>query len=252
AADDAERAASRAARLLAELHQVDGRLRRVSRNGRVGEPGGVLEDYGAVAEAFCAMHQATGDGVWLERARALLDTATDRFAAPGGGYFDTADDAEPLFSRPADPTDNATPSGMTSLAMALTSYAALAGSAPHREKATAALAGLSTVVAGHARFTGWACAVAEGHLAGPLEIAVAVPDGHDQNTDPLVRTARRTGSPGAVVVVGEPDRPGVPLLADRGLVEGRPTAYVCRDFSCDLPVIEPADLGKQIGVSVVA
>ena len=61
-------AAVRAATLLSTLHVVDGRLRRVSRDGAVGEPAGVLEDYGAVAEAFCAVHQATGEGRWLDAA----------------------------------------------------------------------------------------------------------------------------------------------------------------------------------------
>ncbi len=54
------------ASFLAETHVVDGRLRRVSRDGVVGAPAGVLEDYGCVAEAYCAVHQVTGDGRWLD------------------------------------------------------------------------------------------------------------------------------------------------------------------------------------------
>ncbi len=264
--------AYRAAELLARLHLTDdGRLRRVSRDGQAGEAAGVLEDYGAVAEAFCAMHQATADGQWLVRAGKLLDSALTRFTADradGGGaqaarsdgafagFFDTADDAEQLVSRPADPTDNATPSGLTSLAMALISYAALSGSMSHREAAERALGSVGPLVTRHARFTGWACAAGEALLAGPLEIAIVTrrddagqpgqPDGG--TADPLVRVAWRTNSPGAVVVVGEPDRDGVPLLADRPMIDGKPTGYVCRGFVCDLPVVEPAALARQIGV----
>src|SRR4029450_8692877 len=72
-ADTAARLAVDAARLLADRHMVDGRLRRVSRDGAVGAPAGVLEDYGAVAEAFCAVHQLTGEGPWLGQAGGLLD-----------------------------------------------------------------------------------------------------------------------------------------------------------------------------------
>jgi uncharacterized protein YyaL (SSP411 family) len=107
-----------AAEHLATVHLVDGRLRRVSRDGVVGEPAGVLEDYGCVAEAFCAMHQLTGEGRWLALAGQLLDTALARFAAPDGGFYDTADDAERLVTRPADPTDNATPSGRSAIVAA--------------------------------------------------------------------------------------------------------------------------------------
>src|SRR5690606_19664603 len=127
----------RAAGLL-ERHLVDGRLRRVSRGGVVGEPAGVLEDYGAVAEAFCAVHQLTGEGHWLELAGTLLDIALARFARDDGGFHDTADDAEQLVARPADPTDNATPSGLSSMAAALTSYAALTGDTSYREAAAPA------------------------------------------------------------------------------------------------------------------
>ena len=63
------------------------------------------------------------------------------------------------------------------------------------------------------RAAGWAAAVGEALLAGPLEVAVSGPAGPDR--DALAAAARASTSPGAVVVVGEPDAPGVPLLADR-------------------------------------
>jgi uncharacterized protein len=232
----------RAAELLA-AHLVDGRLRRVSRGGTVGESAGVLDDYGAVAEAFCAVHQLTGQGRWLERAGHLLGVARERFGDGGGGFFDVADDAEALVTRPADPTDNANPSGLSAVAAALTSYAALTGSTEHRAAAESALATVAPIVARHARFTGYSCAVGEALLSGPYEIAVAT---GDPSGDPLVHAAHRLAPPGAVIVAGEPDRPGVPLLAGRPLTGGVPTAYVCRGFVCDRPVTRVDDLADQL------
>ncbi len=232
----------RTADLLAR-HLVDGRLRRVSRAGLVGEAAGVLDDYGCVAEAFCAMHQLTGDGRWLELAGRLIDTARARFGDGHGGYHDTADDAERLVTRPADPTDTATPAGRSALAAAMTAYAALTGRAEYRAEAAAILAGISPLLPAHARAVGYTCAVAEALESGPYEIAVATPD---PTGDPLVATAHLLAPPGAVVVAGEPDRPGVPLLAGRPLVGGRPTAYVCQGFVCDLPVTDPAALAGRL------
>ncbi|HTW01018.1 MAG TPA: thioredoxin domain-containing protein, partial [Streptosporangiaceae bacterium] len=60
-------AALAAGELLAEVHLVDDRLRRVSRDGRVGTPRGTLEDHGAVASGFLSLCGATGDERWLER-----------------------------------------------------------------------------------------------------------------------------------------------------------------------------------------
>ena len=65
------------------------------------------------------MLQATGDAVWLDRARSVLDSALEHFAADDGGFFDTADDAETLVARPRDPGDNASPSGLSSMVHAL-------------------------------------------------------------------------------------------------------------------------------------
>ena len=115
-------AAVRCADLLIDRHLVDGRLRRVSRDGRVGEALGVAEDYGDLAEGLLALHQATGSADYLRAAGSLLDTAVERFGDGRGGFYDTADDAEALIQRPQDPTDNATPSGSSALAGALLTY----------------------------------------------------------------------------------------------------------------------------------
>ncbi|MFI7425602.1 thioredoxin domain-containing protein [Micromonospora sp. NPDC049836] len=229
---------------LASVHIVDGRLRRVSRDKVVGEPAGVLEDYGCVAEAFCALHQLTGEGRWLALAGELLDVALARFAAPDGGFYDTADDAERLVTRPADPTDNATPSGRSAIVAALVAYAALTGEPRYREAAEAALSTVAPIVGRHARFTGYAAAVGEALLSGPYEIAVVT---DDPVGEPLLAAAHRHAPPGAVVVAGRPDQPGVPLLADRPLVDGRPAAYVCRGFVCQRPVTSVEELVAELG-----
>ncbi|MEH1167564.1 thioredoxin domain-containing protein [Micromonospora sp. CPCC 205539] len=233
-----------AAEHLATVHLVDGRLRRVSRDGLVGEPAGVLEDYGCVAEAFCALHQLTGEGRWLTLAGGLLDTALEHFAAPGGAFYDTADDAEQLVTRPADPTDNATPSGRSALIAGLVTYSALTGETRYREAAEEALGTVAPIVGRHARFTGYAATVGEALLSGPYEIAVVT---DDPAGDPLVAAARRHAPPGAVVVAGRPDQPGVPLLADRPLVDGRSAAYVCQGFVCQRPVTTVDELVAELG-----
>jgi uncharacterized protein len=98
--------------------------------------------------------------------------ALTRFAADNGGFYDTAEDAERLVARPADPTDNATPSGLSATAAALTAYAALRGAESYRSAAEAALATVAPMVARHARFTGYAAAVGESLLSGPYRSVI--------------------------------------------------------------------------------
>jgi uncharacterized protein YyaL (SSP411 family) len=244
-------AARRAAELLADVHWVDGRLRRASRDGVAGAPAGVLEDYGDLAEGLLALHQATAEGRWLELAGDLLDVVAEQFVEDPGGsspaWHDTAADAEALVHRPFDPADGPTPAGIAAAAGAAVAYAALAGSPRHRELGEAAVGSLAPLVTRAPRAAGWAAAVGEALLAGPLEVAVSGPAGPER--DALEAAARASTSPGAVVVAGEPDTAGVPLLAARPPVDGRPAAYVCRGFVCSAPVSDVSALGAAMAPS---
>ncbi|HET8766145.1 MAG TPA: thioredoxin domain-containing protein, partial [Pedococcus sp.] len=73
--------ARRCAEFVVGTHLVDGRLRRSSRDGRVGAAAGVADDHGNLAEGLLALHQATGEARWLETARQLLEVAVEQFGA---------------------------------------------------------------------------------------------------------------------------------------------------------------------------
>ncbi|WP_406023520.1 thioredoxin domain-containing protein [Nocardioides sp. NBC_00850] len=217
------------------------RLLRVSRDGVAGAHAGVLEDYGCVASGFLALTQATGDSTWLDRATALLDTALTHFRAEDGGFYDTADDAEALVTRPRDPSDNASPSGTSAMAHALVTAHALTGEGRYRTAAEETLAATSNLMTKAPRFAGWSLAAAATMADGPLEIAVVGPPGPDR--DALEAAARR--KPGAVVVVADAARDDIPLLSSRTPVDGKAAAYVCRGFVCERPVTSVGDLAKS-------
>jgi len=238
-------AAARCARMLLSQHVVGGRLRRASLGGVVGAAPAVLEDHAWLGTGLLALHQATGDLDWLEQAQRLLDTAITHFADPAepGSWFDTAADAEALISRPRDPLDGATPSGTSAFAEALLTASALSepdAATRYRELAEITLARGAVVLARAPRSGGHWLAVAEAAVAGPLQIAVSLPDDADPTTSELAAAARRYAPGGAVIVAGLPD--SSPLLADRPPVDGRAAAYICRGSVCDLPVTDQVDL----------
>jgi uncharacterized protein len=234
-------AARDAAMLLATVHLAGGRLIRTSRDGAAGGTAGVLEDYACVAEGLLVLSGVTGESRWTALAGELLETALTAFGDGHGGFYDTAADGEQLFFRPAEPADNATPSGTFAVAGALLRYAALTGSARHREAAEAALGVLPAIAARYPRAAGEGLAVGEAWLAGPSEIAI-VGDPDDERTHTLHRTALHAAPPGAVLALGDGVDAQVPLLVGRGLVDGAPAAYVCRQFTCLAPVTTPQEL----------
>ena len=241
-------AATAAADLIATVHLADGRLVRTSRDGIAGRSAGVLEDYACVAAGFLTLAGVTGTARWVELAGQLLDFALARFRAPGGGFYDTADDGEELIYRPADATDGPTPAGTFAIAGALLSYSALTGSLTHRQAAEGGLAALADIAPRYPQAAGWGLAVAEALIAGPAEIAI-IGALSDERTTTLQTAAAFGATPGAVLAVGEPGTadPAIPLLAGRDLVGGQPAAYVCRDFTCQLPVTTAPELLAQLG-----
>ncbi|MEU2288451.1 thioredoxin domain-containing protein [Streptomyces sp. NPDC013178] len=241
-------AALAAADLLVRLHLDDrARLARTSKDGHVGANAGVLEDYADVAEGFLALASVTGEGVWLEFAGFLLDHVLARFVDPeSGALYDTAVDAERLIRRPQDPTDNAVPSGWSAAAGALLSYAAHTGSEAHRSAAERALGVVKALGPRVPRFIGWGLAAAEALLDGPREVAVVGPSADDPGTRALHRTALLGVAPGAVVACGTPGSGEFPLLEGRELVDGGPTAYVCRRFVCEMPVTDGEGLRAKL------
>jgi len=241
-------AAHIAATLLAEVHLQGSKLMRTSRGGYAGDTEGVLEDYACVAEGFLVLSGVTGEARWLTLAGRLLDTALEAFGDGAGGFYDTAADGESLIFRPADAADDATPSGTFAMAGSLLSYAALTGSARHREAAEAALGVLPAIAARYPRAAGAGLAVAEAWLAGPAEIAVVGYE-DDERTRILHQTALYAAPPGTVLALGDGDprtTETVPLLAGRRQVDGVPAAYVCRSFTCLAPVTTPEQLAELL------
>jgi len=233
-------AAVAAAGLVRDLHlDQAGILHRTSRDGEVGGAHGVLEDYAAFAQACLTLLGVTGNSSWLDLAQTLLDRVLDQFVADGT-FYDTAGDAEALVWRPQDATDNASPSGVSLAAEALTTLASVTGSARYEDAAQQALRASAAIAARAPRFAGRALAVAETVAAGPLEIAVI-----GESAD-LIRVALKDAPWGTAVASG-PAGSEVPLLAGRGLVGGEPAAYVCQKFTCRLPVVLPEDLRGELG-----
>ena len=248
-APDLLSAATECARAVVGLHIVDGRLRRASLGGRVGDSAAILEDHAALATGLLTLYQLTGEASWLTSAMSLLDTALEHFgdAETAGRWFDTADDADALMVRPADPLDGATPSGASLIAEALLLAAHMAP-APRADvyaaAAEATLAAAGPILARLARSGGHWLAVAEAAVRGPIQIAVAC----DTVGSELLAAARAMAPGGAIVVGGEVN--SSELLADRDRMGGADAAYVCRGRTCDLPVTSVGDLAVALGVSV--
>ena len=252
--DDYRQIAERNAEfLLRELRQDNGRLLRTWKacDGAEGageaKLNGYLEDYSYLIDGLLELYQTTFNPRWFLAAQELAETMIARFQAPGGGSFDTSDDHETLITRPRDQQDNATPSGNAMAVTALLKLAGLTNELRYVGIAHQTLAQLQPMMSQYPLgFGQWLQALAYA-LSKPRETAI-VGEPHSADTQALLGVVRDGYRPFQVVALGAPDgQPSaVPLLQDRGLVEGQAAAYVCRDFSCQAPISEPEGLQAQL------
>jgi uncharacterized protein len=240
-------AVSAAEAIVDGLLTEDDSLRRSWKDGRaVGA--GVLEDYSHLAEGLLALYETTFDERWFTLARRLADTILSRFEDPTGGFFDTAVDHERLITRPKDPQDNATPSGSAMAVTVLLRLAAFTGEGRYRDAAERAIGTVSGYLT---RFpTGFAqWLVAAAFAAGDAVEVAVVGEPSEQATRELLAPVWGEWRPFQVLAAAGPDAApdsGIALLHDRPALEGRPTAYVCRDFVCSLPVTTAERLSDQL------
>jgi uncharacterized protein YyaL (SSP411 family) len=230
--------------ILTRLRDERGRLLRTYKDGRA-SLNAYLEDHAFLAEALLLLYEATFETRWFSEARALADTILERFADPRGGFFTTSDDHERLVTRPKDIQDHPIPSGNSSAAYALLRLAAFTGKREYERPAVDLFRLLQQAAARHPEAFGHLLQALQFHFGPPREVALV-----GDPVEPLARVVRSSFRPTVVMAAKRPDdreaEELIPLLAGRDAVDGRPTAYVCENFACQLPVTEPAELECEL------
>ena len=233
--------------LLGPLSTPEGDLYRSFRDGRASIPG-YLDDYAAVAGGLLELYTATGELRRLEEAQRLALRAVGLFEDPErSGFFQSPPDTA-LVARRKELDDNPIPSGNALLADVLVRLARLYGEDELERKAVGALRLAHPLLERAPAAVGALLSVLDLHLAAPREIALVGPP-DDPATEELRRAILDPFDPNAVFAFASgPDDPAlerIPLLAGKGLVNGRPAVYVCERFACRAPVTSVAELAEN-------
>jgi uncharacterized protein YyaL (SSP411 family) len=245
-------AAVRNAEFLVSRMQREGRLLRSWKDGQA-RITGYLEDHANVGAGLLALYEATFDRRWLDESRRLAEAALRLFwSREREIFFDTGEDQESLVVRPRNIFDNAVPSGTSVTIEWLLRLAIVTGEERYREIALTALRPMADIMQRYPSGFGRYLSALDFHLGPVAEVALVWRAGAE-GPAPLAATVFGRYQPNRVVVGAAAESAaaeGLPLLADRGAVEGRPTAYVCRDYVCQLPVTDPEALARQLDAGV--
>jgi hypothetical protein len=250
--------------LLDRMRRDDGRFLRSWQAGAEPQPGmgsdgrarhlAYAEDYAALLEALLTLAELDEIG-WIADATEVADELLRLFHDhEAGGFFTTGHDAERLIVRPKDLFDDATPSANALSADGLLRLAALSGRTGYDEPAFEVLRLVSDLLGRHPSAFAFTLEAVERATGRPIEVAVVGED-DDPATTALWRRVVGRFLPGSVVTCARPEREVAdltPLLADRELVDGRATAYVCEYYACRLPVTDPDALTGQLDDALAA
>jgi uncharacterized protein len=250
--DDFVQAAERNAEFLLQTMTTGANGERLLRTWRRGSPAKLnayLEDYAFLADGLLHLYAATGEERWLRQSRKFADAMIAQFWDDAhGGFFATSSDHETLIQRPKDWDDNAVPSGNTVACEVLLKLATYTGIGEYGEMVTRVLRRIGSVLDKHAGGFARMLSVLDFQLEGATEISLV-----GERTDPALQQLREVAFtpflPNKVIGYGagqEKETNVVAFLAERPLHQGAPTAYVCRNSTCQLPVNTPDALLAQL------
>ncbi|MFQ5413023.1 MAG: thioredoxin domain-containing protein [Phycisphaerae bacterium] len=240
-------AARRAADFILSDMVVGGRLHRVHRRGKTYNAA-LATDYTNFVEALITLYETTFERKYLDAAERLHDTFVAHFRDPEGrGFFYTANDAETLLVRSKNPRDGVVPSGNSVAALNALRLSILLGRPELRTLAEDTMRAMQPMLQrGALARMQWAVLFYHDH---PREIAI-VGDPGDPATNALITQVYRGYIPNKVVALATPSDAArddaLPLLQRKKLIDGKPAAYVCRNYLCGRPVTTPADLATQL------
>jgi uncharacterized protein YyaL (SSP411 family) len=247
--------AERAARFVLErMRRPDGGLYRVARAGKV-QQAAVLEDYAFMADGLISLYEASGQfrvrrdpSEFLLAARGLAERLTLDFGGEDGAFHATGRQHEELLVRRRDGNDGALPSANAVAARALVRLGQHFGRSDWTELGVAAIEAHASTLLRAPRAFATSLNVLERARARPLEVVTVGKAGSPELRELLARAAT-VYAPNAAWANAEPGAPGaeqLPLTRGKGLVAGGAALYLCSNFSCQAPIVEPSAVAPAL------
>jgi uncharacterized protein len=226
----------------------DGRLLHTYKDGKA-KILGYLDDYAFLAAGLLDLFEAISDRSKLDRAAELAEIMLREFAdEAGGGFFYTGRSHERLIAQSKPAFDGSIPSGNALATQVLLRLYHYMGKEEYLKRAESVLQTYYTAMESQPFGFAHMLAALDFYLEKPKEIVV-VGDKKNPATMELLANIHSLYLPNMTLQLATPDEPLEKissLLAGKKQIEGKPTAYVCHNFTCSRPVVEWDDLRQLL------
>ncbi|MGM0545872.1 MAG: thioredoxin domain-containing protein [Bacteroidota bacterium] len=208
------------------------------------------DDYAFVIWGLLELYEATFDAHYLEWAISLNQQFVDRFwDEEKGGFYFTSADAEELLGRKKEIFDGAMPSANAIAMMNLLHLGRITGSTEYERMTEQMHQLFAESIEKTPTSFGAALQSVDFVMGKSQEILIAGFSG-DSKTMDFLRLLRNRFLPRSVIILNDPedDKIGklIPYLSDFGMRDGKPTAYVCQNYACELPTNDPEKMLELI------
>ena len=228
--------------ILGEMITPFNQLNRIWYEGTPNQPG-TLSDYAGLILALHAMYEVDFSPETYQIMLDLYGELKKRFTPEEGLYYDSAVDVKHLLVRPKTLQDNAIPSGNALAAHAHWLFWNYEGQNHDLENLDAMLSVVAAQANHHPQHFGYWLQIADRHSQKVSQIALVALKGMHELT-PFLSSYQRHYNPYSVIAARSmqsnvKDLPS--LLADKTIVDNMPTAYICRNLTCQRPLTDPKE-----------
>lgn len=211
---------------------------------------GFLDDYAFFVYGLIELYEATFDVKYVRTAVTLTEYMIAHFQDTRGGFYQTADVSEHILIRQKQSHDGAIPSGNSVAALNLLRLARMTGNAQFEENASQVLRAFSQEVT-HVPTSHTFLLTALDFARGPSFEVVIVGNFDAADTHEMISALKNTFIPNKVVIFRPDEEPGeitslAPFTKDLTTINGKATAYVCRNYSCNLPTTDAQTMLDQL------
>ncbi|MCL5774173.1 MAG: thioredoxin domain-containing protein [Firmicutes bacterium] len=237
--------------ILSKMRDSKGGLLHRYREGEFAIPA-FLDDYAFLTWGLLEIYETSFEVHYLKSAIELNDFLLKHFRdAENGGFYLTSDEAESFLIRNKDVYDGAIPSGNSVSMMNLIRMGRITGN-PEFEKNAVSIGqafskSISQAPASHTQLLS-----AFEFALGPSSEVVIAGDSNSEDTKAMLKALRSEYIPDKIVILrpGEEELPEIVSLAEYTkelvIINGETTAYVCRNFKCNLPTTEVGRLMENV------
>lgn len=233
--------------LLDKARDADGTLYRTVKDGKR-KNAATLTDHAFVIQGLLDVFEATGDGQWLSHARDLQKRQDQQFSDPEGGYFSTANNAEPLLVRMKPDYDGAEPAGNSISLTNLIRLESFTMDEAYLRSAEGLLRAFSTPLTKHGTSLPAMMTGLEAYLDEGFQVVLIQPnDAQSALKDVIAKHHFPNRALISTTVANAPSlKELVPYVDGKATGVDQPRAYVCKKGLCEQPTEEADVLRRQL------